>query len=110
VVADNHFVSDFLHLNDESSSFEIAAKPSFQDRELSFDAVSLRINVVIKLLRHFLTMITPDDFVIPELDWGYIIGLRLANGSIFKDIILMRVSCPGHPRKEGTSGAASLVG
>ena len=36
-VTDNHFVSDFFRLNQESSGFEIAAELSFQDGEFIFD-------------------------------------------------------------------------
>lgn len=40
-VTGNHFVSYSLHLNDESSSFEIAAERSFHNREFVFARVDI---------------------------------------------------------------------
>jgi len=39
-VADNHFISDFFHLNQKSSGFKIAAELSFQDGEFVFHDLS----------------------------------------------------------------------
>jgi len=36
-VTDNHFVSDFFHLHEESSCFEIAAEHPFKEGELGFN-------------------------------------------------------------------------
>lgn len=40
VVTDNLFVGDFVRLNQKSSSFEIPAELSFQDREFVFHELS----------------------------------------------------------------------
>jgi len=68
-VTDNHFVSDFFSLNQKSSSFEIAAELSFQDREFVFDDLPSWINNGIELLSHLLTIGTPDYVIIPRADW-----------------------------------------
>ena len=70
-VTDNHFVSDFFHLNEESSSFEIAAELSFQDREFVFHELTSWINGVIKLTSHFLTIGTANDLILPGVDRDY---------------------------------------
>ncbi len=64
-VTDNHFVSDFFHLNEVSSCFEIAVELSFQNGEFIFHELSSWINTVIELLSHFLTVSTPDNLVLP---------------------------------------------
>ena len=64
-VTDNHFGSDFFCLNQKSSSFELAAELSFQDREFIFHELSSWINHVIEQTSHFLTVFTADDLIIP---------------------------------------------
>lgn len=76
-VTDNHFVSDFFRLNEKSSSFEIAAELSFQDREFVFDDLPSWINNVIELLSHFLTVSPPDNLVIPGTNWDNRIGVEV---------------------------------
>ena len=49
----------------KSSSFEIAAELSFQDREFVFYELSSWINHVIELTSHFLAVFTADDLIIP---------------------------------------------
>ena len=53
-------------LNQESSRFRITAELSFQDREFIFHELSSRIDTIIELTSHFLTISTADNFVIPE--------------------------------------------
>ena len=67
-VTDDHFVSDFFRLNQESSRFEITAELSFQDREFIFHELSSRIDTIIELTSHFLTISTANNFVIPGAD------------------------------------------
>jgi hypothetical protein len=67
-VTDNQVVSDFFHLNPESSRFEIATELSFQDCEFIFHKLSLWINNVIELLSHFLTVSSMDNLIIPGAD------------------------------------------
>ena len=76
-VTDNHFVSDFFCLNQESSSFEIAAELSFQDREFVFDDLPSWIDTIIELLSHLLTILTTDYFIIPGADWDNRIGVEV---------------------------------
>jgi hypothetical protein len=76
-VTDNHFVSDFFCLNQEFSSFEIAAELSFQDREFVFDDLPSWINNVIELASHFLTVSTPDYVIIPGADRDNRIGVKV---------------------------------
>ena len=68
---DDHFVSDLLHLNDESSIFKIAAELPFQDREFVFHELTLWINDVIELKSHFLTIGTANDVILPGADRDY---------------------------------------
>ncbi len=68
-VTDNHFVSDFFHLNQESSRFEIPVELSFQNREFIFHELSSWINNVIELASHFLTVSAPDNIVFPGTNW-----------------------------------------
>ena len=76
-VTDNHFVSDFFCLNQESSSFEIAAELSFQNREFIFDNLSSWVNNIIELLSHLPTICTPDYVIIPGADWDNRIGVKV---------------------------------
>ena len=76
-VTDNHFVSDFFHLNHESSRFEIPIELSFQNREFIFHEFSSWINNVIELVSHFLTVSTPDNLVIPGTDRDNRIGMKV---------------------------------
>jgi len=76
-VTDNHFVSDFFNLNEVSSCFEISAELSFQDREFIFHKLSSRINTVIKLTSHFLTVSTPDNLVLPGADGDNRISMKV---------------------------------
>lgn len=76
-VADNHFVSDFLHLIEELSSVEIAAELSFQDREFVFHELTLWINGVIKMASHFLTVGTANDLILSGADRDYRIGVKI---------------------------------
>ena len=48
-----------FHLNQESSCFDIPVELSFQDGEFIFHKLSSRINTVIELTSHFLTVIVP---------------------------------------------------
>ena len=75
-VTDNHFVSDFFHLNQESSRFEIPVELSFQNREFIFHELSSWINNVIELTSHFLTVSTPDNLVIPGTNRDNLIGMK----------------------------------
>ena len=76
-VTDNHFVSDFFCLNQESSSFEIAAELSFQDREFVFDDLPSGINNGIELLSHLPTICSPDNLVIPGTNRDNRIGMKV---------------------------------
>ena len=76
-VTDNHFDSDFFHLNPESSCFEIPTELSFQDGKFGFDELWPGIDNAIELTSHFLTVITPDDFVIPGADRDNGIGVKV---------------------------------
>jgi hypothetical protein len=76
-VTDNHFVSDFFRLNQESSSFEIAAALSFQDREFILDDLSSWINHLIELLSHLPTIRTPDYVIIPGANWDNRISVKV---------------------------------
>jgi len=76
-VTDNHFVSDFFHLNPKSSSFEIAAELSFQDRELIFHDLPSWIKNVIELLSHLSTVSTADNLVLPGTDGDNRIGVKV---------------------------------
>jgi len=67
-VTDNHFVSDFFRLNQESSGFEIAAELSFQDREFVFDDLPSWINIIIELLSHLPTIRTAYNVIVPGAD------------------------------------------
>jgi len=76
-VTDNHFVSDFFHLNQESSIFEIAAELSFQDREFVFHDLSSWIKIIIELMSHLPTICTPDDLIIPGANRDNRIGAEV---------------------------------
>jgi len=76
-VTDDHFVSDFFHLHQESSSFEIPAKLSFQDGEFVFHELSSWVDSVIELACHFLTVSTPNNLIIPRADWDNRIGMKM---------------------------------
>ena len=76
-VTDTHFVSDFFHLNQESSSFEIPAKLSFQDGEFVFHELSSWVDAVIELACHFLTVSTPNNLNIPSADRDNRIGMKM---------------------------------
>jgi hypothetical protein len=76
-VTDNHFVSNFFCLNQESSGFEIPTELSFQDREFIFDDLSSWINNVIELASHFLTVSNPDNLVIPGTNRDNRIGMKV---------------------------------
>jgi hypothetical protein len=76
-VTDNHFVSDFFHLNEVSSCFEIAVELSFQDGEFIFHKLSSRINTIIKLTSHFLTISTPDNLVLPGANGDNRISMKV---------------------------------
>ena len=76
-VTDNHFVSDFFRLNQKSSSFEIAAELSFQDREYVFNDLPSWINTIIELLSHLPTIHTSDYVIIPGADWDNRIGVKV---------------------------------
>jgi hypothetical protein len=76
-VTDNHFVSDFFRLNQESSSFEIAAELSFQDREFIFNDLPSWINNIIELLSHLPTICSPDYVIIPGANWDNRIGVKV---------------------------------
>ena len=67
-VTDNHFVSDFFLLHQESSCFEIAAELSFPDREFVSDNLPSWINNIIELMSNFLMVSPPNDFNLPGLD------------------------------------------
>ena len=84
-VTDNHFVSDFFHLNEESSCFEIAIELSFQDGEFIFNELSSGINSIIELTSHFLTVSTPDNLVLSGADRDNRIGMK-----IFPDDLMNR--------------------
>jgi hypothetical protein len=84
-VTNNHFVSDFFRLNQESPRFEIAAELSFQDREFVFDDLPSWVNNVIELTSHFLTISTPNDLVIPGTNRDNRIGVK-----IFPDLSVNR--------------------
>ena len=76
-VTDNHFVSDFFGLNQESSGFEIAAELSFHDREFIFDDLPSWIHNIIELLRHLPTICTPDYVIVPGANWDNRIGVKV---------------------------------
>ena len=76
-VTDNHFGSDFFHLNQESSRLEISVELSFQNREFIFHELSSWINNVIELASHFLTVSTPDNLVIPGTNRDNRIGMKV---------------------------------
>ena len=57
---------DFFHVNQEFFRFEICVELSYQDRESIFHELSSWINNVIELTSHFLTVITPDNLILPE--------------------------------------------
>lgn len=76
-VTDNHFVSDFFRLNQKSSSSEIAAELSFQDREFVFNNLPSWINNGIELASHFLAVSTSNNLVIPGADWDNRIGVEV---------------------------------
>jgi len=76
-VTDNHFVSDFFRLNQESSGFKVAAELSFQDGKFIFNDLPSRVNHLIELLSHFLTIFTADDLIIPGADWDNRIGVKV---------------------------------
>jgi hypothetical protein len=67
-VTDNHFVSDFFHLKDELSCFEIAAELSFQDRERGFNELSFSVSGFVAPENHFRSASTADSLIIPETD------------------------------------------
>jgi hypothetical protein len=76
-VTDDHFVSDFFHLNQESFRFEITAKLSFQDGEFIFHELLSWVDAVIEPACHFLTLITPNNLIIPKADWDNRIGVEM---------------------------------
>jgi len=76
-VTDNHFVGDFFHLKEVSSCFEIAVELSFQDGKFIFHKLSSRINTVIKLTSHFLTISTPDHLIFPGADGDNRISMKV---------------------------------
>ena len=76
-VTDNHFVSDFFHLNEVFSCFEIAVELSFQDGEFIFHKLSSRINTAIKLTSHFLTVSTPDNLILPGANGDNRISMKV---------------------------------
>jgi hypothetical protein len=76
-VTDNHFVSDFFHLNEEFSRFKIAVELSFQDGEFVFHELTSWINDVIELKSHFLTVSATNDFIIPGADGDNRIGVKI---------------------------------
>jgi len=67
-VTDNHFIGDFLSLDEILSCFEIATELSFKDREFGFHDLPSGINNIIELLGHLLTICTSNDFIIPRVD------------------------------------------
>ena len=68
---------DFFDLNPEFSCFEIATELSFQNGKFGFYELSSRINNVIKLTSHFLTVSAADNFVIPGADRDNGIGVKV---------------------------------
>jgi hypothetical protein len=76
-VTDDHFVSDFFRLNQESSCFEIPAKFSFQDGESVFHELSSWVDAIIELACHFLTVSTPNILIIPRADWDNRVGMKM---------------------------------
>ena len=64
-ITDNHFSSDFFHLDEEDPSFKVAAKLPFQDRKFIFDDLTPWIYASIEVTSHFLTVFAADDFVLP---------------------------------------------
>ena len=64
-VTDNHFVGDFIHLDEEDSCFEITVELSFEDGEFVFDELLSWINDVIELASHFLAVSSTDNLVVP---------------------------------------------
>jgi hypothetical protein len=76
-VTDNHFSSDFLPLDDESTSFEISAELSFQDRKSIFHELSSGINNIIEMTSHFLAVSTSDYVIIPGANRDNRIGMKI---------------------------------
>jgi len=76
-VTDNHFVSNFFRLNQESSRFKIPVELSFQDGEFIFHDLSSWINNMIELLSHLPTICTPDYVIIPGANWDNRIGMKI---------------------------------
>ena len=64
-VTDNHFPGDFFHLDEKFSCFEITIELSFQDGEFVFNELSSWVYDIIELASHFLTVITPNNLIIP---------------------------------------------
>ena len=76
-VTDNHFVSNFFGLTEETPRFKIAAELPFQDRESGFHELTSGINNVIELRSHFQTIDTPNGFVIPGTSRDNRIGVKV---------------------------------
>jgi hypothetical protein len=82
-VADNHFVSNFFGLTEETPRFKIAAELLFQDRESGFHELTSGIDDTIEVSSHFQTIRTSNDLVIPGPDRDNRIGVKVfANQSV----------------------------
>ena len=77
MVTDNHFVSDFFHLNEIFSCFEIPFDLSFHDGEFIFHKLLSRINTGIKLTSLFLTVSNFDNVAIAGTGWDNRIGMKV---------------------------------
>jgi hypothetical protein len=67
-VTDNHFTGDFLFLDKKYSCFQVSTELSFQDGEYGFNELTSAIFLIIELLSHFLSVLSPDDLIVPETD------------------------------------------
>jgi hypothetical protein len=75
-IADDHFVNDILHPNQESSNFEIPPILSSLDGEFVFHELSSKVESVIELTDHFLTVCIPNNFIIPTADCDNRISMK----------------------------------
>ena len=76
-VTDNHFPRDLFQLDKKRSCFQIATELSFQDRKFVLDNLPSPVSDIIELLRHFLTISSTNDLVVPGTDWNDLIGVQI---------------------------------
>jgi hypothetical protein len=89
----DHFVVDFLQLNNKFSCFQIAVELSFQNGECIFDKLTSPVSYFIKLVSHFLTINATNNLIIVRTDWDDQVRVK-----VFSDLTMncFRIVSPIH--------------